>query len=634
MTALDLVLLCLLLAALGVGLASLWRTRGRGLPAAPPRPAAAERPLVPLDAYALAFQASRDGLYLLDERQRYVDVNQAWLDLLGCAREELIGYRFGTQAGDLSGAGDLTETSCVKVRRSDIPKTLEMSCVEILLEGKRYTLGRARDVTERQEYQARLERLQASVEASTDGLFVCTREGEVVYQNRAARPWLERGLAQVRWHLRQGQANARFEVRHGDGPSPRIGILQLNPTADGVVGCIRDETEARHSAEQRLLAERRLHEVQRLRSLGILAGRLAHDYNNLLTGIHGFAVLASECDDLDRIKRYLDKVLRSSAQAASLTRQLREFSSHKAGRFARVELGELVPDLKRSLRGVLGERVVLKVHLRRLAPVLGDEGQLRQLLLNLALRVREVMREDDRGQVSLVVDQCELGDEEAMARGLPHGGTFARIEFEDDLAPIVGEGLEVFEPFAGTGAGLGLPAAYGIVMRHGGAIQAAPSVGGGARFTIFLPVDESPAPEAQDDTRSYIPSPVTSGRVLVVDDEDIVLELAASVLRDIGFEVETATNGERALEMLRERPEHFDLLLCDVILPGRSGLEVVEEAKRITEKTRFLLMTGYTGSAPAADLPVVEKPFSPRSLLRRVQMTLEPSAPQRSSDAD
>lgn len=612
MTAILILLLCLLLG--GAALFFLPRLA----PSLSPR-----APRVPLEAYRTAFEQSRDGLYLLDADHRYVDVNASWLALVACDRSQLIGRPFGTQAGEEEDPDQFRKTTHVVVKRTDVNRTLEMSCVTVDVEGRALILGRAKDVTQREHDRARLERLQASVNASTDGLFVCSSRGQVVYRNEAARPWLKAGLSQVRWHLHQGHAQARFEVCCGEGAAQRVGIMQLSPTAYGVVGCVRDVSHERHSDEQQRIAEGRLHEVQRLRSLGILAGRLAHDYNNLLTGIHGFAVLASETDDPERIQRYLSKVLRGSEQATDLTRQLRQFSSHKAGSFERVELSELMSEVERSLRGILGETVTLSVRVDDSAPVVGDQVQLRQLLLNLALRVREALNGHGRGRASVRLSRYELGDDEAMQRGLPHGGPFARIEFEDDVAPVVGEGASVFEPFAGVSEGLGLPVAYGIVMRHGGAIQVASSVGGGARFTVLLPIDQSPFPAVEQAPETNGLRVLSTGRVLIVDDEEIVLELAASVLSAVGFEVEVVSDGEQALTLLQSRPERYDLLLCDVVLPGCSGLDVAEQAQRLAPRTRLLLMTGYTGVAPAAGLTVIEKPFSPNDLLRRVREILE-----------
>ena len=148
----------------------------------------------PADAYREAFASSRDGLYLLDEQQRYVEVNAAWAGMLGCAREDLLGVPFGRRLPQAKGerpADRFRVTTRMPLARPDAKRELEMSCVPLQVQGHSFTLGRARDVSARQRAQRESERLRAAIDAAEDGIFLTTRRGRLLYANAAARDWLE-----------------------------------------------------------------------------------------------------------------------------------------------------------------------------------------------------------------------------------------------------------------------------------------------------------------------------------------------------------------------------------------------------------------------------------------------------------
>ena len=604
-----------------VGGAVVWLVRSRQ-----PEGEAGATGRVPLEVYRTVFAASRDGLYLLDDKQRYVEVNPAWLEQIGCKRYQVVGQRFGNQrtlGRELQSASpkDFARTTMVGVRRSSFDRSLEMSCVNVEVGGRTYTLGRARDISERERTLARLERFQAAVDAATDGLAVIDDQGRLLYANAAARVWLQGSelLERIESQARKS-GDVEFELR----VQQRVGVVQVSPCGHGVIACVRDVTGERRQESRRQAAESRLHELQRMRSLGVLAGRLAHTFNNLLTSIHGFTELARGRTEDPKVQRHLDRVLKASNDASTLTRQLRQFSSGRAGEFRRIDVQELLLDLETPLRGILGDQIQLTLQVDDdELPVLGDAAQLRQLLLNLALRVSgesdELVR---RGAVVVRLRSRWLDDGAAVAHGLTHGGQYCQIEVEDDLAPLShDEGLRAFEPFSVDSAGLGLPAVYGIAMRHGGAIQVAPSATGGAHFTLMLPVDTHTV-EATSELPDARVATLTGVAILVIDDEELILELASSVLRGAGMRVETASTGEAGLALLADPENHYDMLLSDVVLPGKSGIQVVAEARDLRPTLPAMLMTGYSAHRPAPGIPVLEKPFAPQELLNRVGQLL------------
>jgi CheY-like chemotaxis protein len=378
---------------------------------------------------------------------------------------------------------------------------------------------------------------------------------------------------------------------------------------------------ALHEAEQerRSLAEQ-LHRSQKLEAMGRLAGGVAHDFNNLLTVIRGNGeFLGTELEGAQpALREALAEIQVASERAAGLTRQLLAFSAREVVRTAVVELDEVIRDLEKLLRRMIGEDVSLVVECEpQLPPIRADRAQVEQVVVNLAVNARDAMPEGGRLWL------------EVRSRG---AGVVLAVS--DTGCGMSGEIQErIFDPFfttkeAGRGSGLGLSTVFGIVQQWGGEITVESSPGQGTRFEIGFPATR--CEDAADRDEDLEPGRrAFGGTVLVVEDEALVSGLVRRILESEGFEVLQAADGSEAVERAASHPGPIDVLLCDVVLPGLDGVAVEAAVRARRPGIRSLLMSGYS-RRPASTRPLVpddatliQKPFTRAELRRAIRRCLE-----------
>jgi PAS domain S-box-containing protein len=437
--------------------------------------------------------------------------------------------------------------------------------------------------------------------------------------------------------LLAGEPWAGLVTRPGPGGRPTHQQVSVVPvrTGDRVVthfaAVSEDVTERR-----RLEAE--LRHSQKLESLGTLAGGVAHDFNNILTGLVGLVGAAREALGANHpVSEDLDEAMHLVDRATGLTRALLAFGRRAGGKAKREELGEVVEGVAKLLRRVIGE----EVHLL-LAPAPGplavkvDRGQLEQVLLNLATNGRDAME----GRGELEVTLAERRVDEAAAK--PHGaspGRFAVVSVRDHGAGMDPATLaRIFDPFfttkaVGRGTGLGLSIVHGIVRGCGGFVEVWTAPGQGSRFDVHLPLQaeaEGEAPQAPP------PPQVVRGHgesVLLAEDDPTVRGVWSSLLRRHGYRVTTAEDGLEAVAAVRAAGEPFDLALLDVTMPHMTGVEAYEQIRLLDPRLRVLFASGYAadrvqrGSAAARER-LLEKPLAPSVLLAEVRAMLDRPVPQ------
>jgi PAS domain S-box-containing protein len=374
------------------------------------------------------------------------------------------------------------------------------------------------------------------------------------------------------------------------------------------IAFLRDVTD-RKQLEAELLS------AQKLDSLGRLAGGVAHDFNNLLTGITGYASLLLERANGDgELRRDLNEIKRAADRAAELTKQLLAFGRRQVLKPRPLDLNAVLADTGLLLRRLLGKHVELELApADDLGTVRADPGQLEQVIVNLAVNARDAMPDGGKlriatrnadDHVELVVSDTGVGMDEATR-------------------------AQVFEPFFTTreeGVGLGLASVYGIVHQSGGEVTVESEPGVGSTFVVRLPrvadLVEAPAPAAE-------PEPATgTGTILLVEDEDVVRELARRVLERQGYTVLTCANGGEAVALADGDDRRIDLLLTDVVMPGLRGYEVAQRVSATRPEMKILYMSGYAeealvGRAAINGSALIEKPFAIDALTRRVRETLE-----------
>lgn len=428
-----------------------------------------------------------------------------------------------------------------------------------------------------------------------------------------------------------GAAGGSFAVYFSQARSPTADDLETLAAAADLAGIAFQRDESQENLQD---ARDQLHHALKMEAVGRLAGGIAHDFNNILTVILGAGGLLQEILGEDH-EAYEEAAMvhEAATRAAGLTRQLLAFSRRQTWAPTAVDVGQSCAHLRPLLVRTLGTEVELEIDVTKdLSPTWIDRGQLEQVLLNLAVNARDAMPEGGRFTLSV-----EPGELPPSHRGAPA----PRIVAADTGHGMSPEVLErVFEPFFSTkprdkGTGLGLATVYGIVERAGGQVSVTSAVGEGARFVIDLPATDGDggAPIAVVGTEARGSIRARPGeRVLLVEDERAVRQLATRALRSYGYEVQEAASGPEALEALRSAEGRFHLLLTDVVMPKMNGVELVGHARKAFGDLRVLFMSAYTDNLLLVQDPVVRdarllsKPFDAQQLARTVREVIDAGA--------
>ncbi len=401
---------------------------------------------------------------------------------------------------------------------------------------------------------------------------------------------------------------------------------------------IAEINERKSTQEALRQSGEQLRQAQKMEAVGRLAGGVAHDFNNLLTAILGYAELLAVRRDLDTVARqHVETIQQAGKQAAAVTHQLLAFSRKQMLQPRVLDLGALVHDFEKILRRVIGEHIELIVETEGGTRVKADPNQLEQVILNLGVNGRDAM---PKGGQLCIRTSCVRLDEAAARRQAPDlgPGHYVKLEVSD-----TGHGMDeetkarIFEPFfttknPGKGTGLGLATVYGVVKQSGGTVTVESTPGAGCTFRVLLPREESELEEERPKSTAPTQTPASrADTVLVVEDEEIVRELVCSVLKERGYHVLCAANGNEALKMSEEHKGKIALLITDVVMPQMGGLELSRFIATTRPETHVLYVSGYSESdmndqgilAPDADF--MEKPFTPQALTRKVREVLNPT---------
>jgi two-component system cell cycle sensor histidine kinase/response regulator CckA len=394
------------------------------------------------------------------------------------------------------------------------------------------------------------------------------------------------------------------------------------------VGMIVAETTEHKRLEAQLI------QSQKIESVGRLAGGIAHDFNNLLTAILGYAGLARESLTEDSpIASDLDEIKKAAERAASLTRQLLAFARKQVIEPEVLDLNNLVQNLEKLLHRLIGEDIDLVIHTAPgLRPVKADVGQIEQIIMNLAVNARDAM--PSGGILTIETADVQLDGAYVRQHLGAVTGEYVLVAVSDTGTGMSEETKQhIFEPFfttkpQGKGTGLGLATCYGIVKQHGGYIVAYSELGHGTIFKMYLP---SIAEQAEVRPRE-IPAPASligHETILLAEDEVAVRDLAARVLREHGYTVLEASDGEEAYQRIAEAHQRIDLLLTDVIMPKVYGSQLAERIIAMHPHIRVLFISGYTDNTLVHRQELVsggaflQKPFSAGALARKVREVLD-----------
>lgn len=403
-------------------------------------------------------------------------------------------------------------------------------------------------------------------------------------------------------------------------------IADESGTVVSAIETISDVTEKKKLEEQ-------LRQSQKMEAVGTLAGGVAHDFNNILMAIIGYGNIAKmKMRPDDPQLASIDAILASADRAAHLTKGLLAFSRRQVINPKPVDVNDIVKRVEALLRRLIGEDVELAMQpAERGLIVMADAGQIEQVLMNLATNARDAM--PDGGMLTIATQELDLQEDFISAHGFGRPGKYVLISVSDTGAGMDERTREkIFEPFfttkeVGKGTGLGLSIVYGIVKQHDGVINVYSEQGKGTTFKIYLPLIAEAAERPFAETTA--PPRKGTETILLAEDDRDVRNLTGTILRDFGYRVIEAVDGQDAVDKFAEHAKEIDLLLLDVIMPRKSGKDVYEAVKAVRPDAKVLFISGY-----AADIirrkgvfeegvHFVSKPVSPFELLRKLREILD-----------
>ncbi len=383
-----------------------------------------------------------------------------------------------------------------------------------------------------------------------------------------------------------------------------------------------------HDITARRKLEEQLRKSQKMEAMGLLAGGIAHDFNNLLTGILGYANLLTLKEGGDpEVAKAAGTIQRSAERASQLTAQLLGFAERGKNLNVPVELGQVIASVTGVLERTQDPRIRI---LTSLHPgggcVLGDPSQLDQVVMNLAINACDAMPRG--GQLRITTEPVTLDEGFCRERAWMTPGKYLLLSVSDTGVGISPENMaRIFDPFfttkaPGKGTGLGLSMVFGIVKNHGGCVDVRSEAGAGTDFRIYLPESPEDAPKGRVGMDQAFPR--GRGRILLVDDQEPVLEVAKDMLEALGYEVITAADGLEGISRYRELWRGIDLVILDMVMPNMSGGDCFRRMKEINPKARVVLSSGYSMDGTIQNvmnegiLAFIQKPYRLEELSRVV----------------
>ncbi len=607
------------------------------------------------------------GFYSVDGAGHFLFVNAAFADWLGATPAELVGQ--GAKLSDFladpppagaaphapfAGPGNRGEVM-LKTRGGSTRHVLITQSVVKAGTGLR-THSMVRDLAPERDWQQALaqsrERFERFFANAPVGIALLDREGKFVEANATLGAFLgaeassligktlpefliesERSdiAEKLGAALRGGAVPGALALRLTGGKS--VSLVLTRDSEGGLILHFIDTTDQKK-------IEAQFTQSQKMQAVGQLAGGVAHDFNNLLTAMIGFCdLLLQQHGPGDRSFPDIMQIKQNANRAANLVRQLLAFSRQQTLQPRVLNITDALADLSHLLRRLIGENIALNVvHGRDLGLIKVDQGQLEQVIINLAVNARDAM--NGGGTLTIKTENVELTEPIRRGDELMPPGKYVVIAVGDTGCGIPKENLErIFEPFfstkeVGAGTGLGLSTVYGIVKQTGGFVLVDSEVGKGATFSIYLPRHEGEEEGAGTSVaraladEAAMPKDLTgAGTVLLVEDEDPVRLFSSRALKNKGYKVIEAESAERALEILDEGADKIDLVITDVVMPKMDGPSLIKRVRELYPERalKVIFMSGYTEDnfrqrlGDDVDIHFLPKPFSLKQLAGKVK---------------
>jgi PAS domain S-box-containing protein len=614
------------------------------------------------------FQSIPDLLFRIDHQGTILDFKAgATNDLLLPARE-LFGKRI--QDVPFKHIGDQFREAIQRVIRGNSTVSVDYSLTrqgeECSYEARLVPLPEnqivviIRNITERKRADEELRRavslLQSTLESTADGILVVNTAGKIVaYNKRFGTLWRipqtlvdarddEKVLAMGTEQFKDPEAFRRKVLElYADTTAESFDLLEfkdgrvferyscpqfLDNVPVGRVWSFHDVTKQRE-------LEAQLRQVQKMEAFGQLAAGVAHDFNNILTVIHGnLSLLQMGSFSEAEMRPAIDHAVQAAERGANLTRQLLTFSRRQLLQPKALDLNEVVTNMTKMLQRLIGEHIAMEArYAPGGAPVHADPGMMAQVLMNLAVNSRDAMPKG--GRLILQTAAVVVGKDQTQFKSTAPPGKYICLSVSDTGSGIAPEHLpHIFEPFfttkeVGKGTGLGLATVFGIVEQHNGWIDVESHINEGTTFHIYLP-RLAKGMAALAEPQPVIPVERGTETILLVEDEIAVRELMRTMLEHHGYHVYEADSGVEALQIWKEHQAAIDLLITDMVMPGGiNGRELSERLQSEKPGLKIIQCSGYSrdttgkNSQPLNNVFFIEKPFDPRKFLQRVRNNLD-----------
>ncbi len=528
-------------------------------------------------------------------------------------------------------------------------------------------VGVARDITERKRAERELrkseERYRTILESINEGYFETDLRGRLTFFNEALRkmlgytreelmtmdnrdyssPETAKKTFQVFRRIYETGKPAKlmnFETITKDGSVRYHEIsasLMQNPEGQpiGFRGVARDITDKKRMEEEKEVLERQLRHAQTMEVIGTLAAGIAHDFNNILSSIIGYTELALE--DLPEgasVQSDMKQVLNAGLRAKDLVKQLLSFSREEKQEFQPVRVSAVIEEALKFIMQTIPSNIEIRQNISaKTERVWADPAEIHRVVINLCVNAAYAMREKG-GILEVDLVKVDLEDPLVVRRLNVQPGPYLKLTVRD-----TGEGIEavnldrIFDPYFTTkqrteGTGLGLAVVHGVVESCGGAITVQSKLGEGATFDVFLPVITG-GEESVREVTAQQPGE-KKARILFVDDEEPIATLAKRTLERLGYRVEVRTSSLEVLEVFRARPDQFDLVITDYMMPNMTGVKLAEEIKRIRRDVPIILCTGYSETVAQEQAEsigireILMKPLVREEITRAIQDALDP----------